>query len=40
MITDLKNLIDRSGVTLFQDLAGAAALVLLLAIGLHFPGAL
>ena len=38
MMNDLKNAITRSADTLMQDLAGAAALVLLLAIGLYLPG--
>ncbi|WP_268760201.1 hypothetical protein [Candidatus Rhodobacter oscarellae] len=37
MLTDLKATIARSGHTMLQDLAGAATLILLLAIGLHLP---
>jgi hypothetical protein len=38
MIKDLKDIVIRSGDTLVQDFAGAAALVLMLVIGLHLPG--
>ena len=37
MLTDLKTIVSRSGDTLMQDFAGAAALVLLLVIVLHVP---
>ena len=37
MLTELKQILNRSGDTLIQDLAGAFALVALLAVGLHLP---
>ena len=37
MFTDLKMIVSRSGETLMQDFAGAAALVLMLVIVLHIP---
>ena len=37
MLTDLKDIFARSSATLLQDLAGAAALVLMLFVGLNLP---
>ena len=37
MIKDLKNTVARSE-TIMQDFAGAAALVVMLVVGLHLPG--
>jgi len=37
MLTDLKEIFSRSSETFLQDLAGAAALVLLLFVGLNLP---
>ena len=37
MLTDLKDILTRSSDTLPQDLAGAAALVLMLIVGLNLP---
>lgn len=37
MIDDLKQILSRSGDTLMQDFAGAAALVLILLLVLHVP---
>jgi hypothetical protein len=38
MFTELKSVIERSSATLFGDFIGAAALVLMLIVGLHLPG--
>lgn len=38
MITDLKSAIERSSNTLLGDFFGAAALVVMLYVGLHLPG--
>jgi len=38
MINDIKSIARRSGDTLLQDFAGAAALVVMLLVGLHMPG--
>ena len=38
MFKDLKSIIARSGDTLVQDIAGAAALVMMLVVALHLPG--
>ena len=40
MLTEMKNVVTRSSSTLLQDAAGAAALVLMLVIGLNLPGLL
>ena len=37
MLEDFKSIVTRSGDTLMQDFAGAAALVLMLVIILHVP---
>ena len=37
MLHDLKTTLNRSAPTLAQDLAGVAALVIMLAAGLHLP---
>ena len=38
MIDDIKTVYARSGATLLQDAIGAGALVIMLAVGLYFPG--
>jgi len=38
MITEIKSILTRSSDHLLQDFAGAAALVLMLMIGLYLPG--
>lgn len=38
MMSDLKDVISRNQATLLQDAAGAAALVVMLIVGLHLPG--
>lgn len=38
MLNDLKDVVNRSSATLLQDAAGAAALVVMLLVGLHLPG--
>ena len=38
MLHDLKAALSRSSATLAQDFAGAAALVVMLLVGLHLPG--
>ncbi len=38
MITEIKAIVARSSGNLPQDIAGAAALVLMLVVGLHLPG--
>ncbi|MDF0599532.1 hypothetical protein P1J78_02200 [Psychromarinibacter sp. C21-152] len=38
MMTELKEILSRSSATLLQDAAGAAALVLMLIVGLNLPG--
>jgi len=38
MITEIKAIVARTSSTLPQDIAGAAALVLMLVVGLHLPG--
>ncbi|MEX5728912.1 hypothetical protein Ga0609869_002265 [Rhodovulum iodosum] len=38
MLTELKTVIARSQATLLQDAAGAAALMVMLVVGLHLPG--
>lgn len=38
MMTELKEAFVRSSETLVQDFAGAAALVVILVVGLHLPG--
>jgi hypothetical protein len=37
MLNDIKSVITRSGPLLLQDLAGAATLILVLAVALHIP---
>lgn len=38
MLAEIKTVYARSGATIFQDAAGAAALVVMLAAGLYLPG--
>lgn len=38
MLSDMKEVLSRSSATLLQDAAGAAALVLMLVVGLTLPG--
>jgi len=38
MLNDIKNVYLRSGATILQDALGAAALVVMLAVGLYLPG--
>lgn len=38
MLIELKSVIERTSATLLGDLAGAAALVVMLIVGLHLPG--
>lgn len=38
MIDTIKTIATRSSATLLQDAAGAAALVVMLIVGLHLPG--
>jgi hypothetical protein len=38
MLNELKLVIERSSTTLLADFVGAAALVLMLIVGLHLPG--
>lgn len=38
MLIELKSVIERSSATLLGDFIGAAALVLMLIVGLHLPG--
>jgi len=40
MLADIKNVYTRSGATIVQDAAGAAALLVMLAVGLYLPGAI
>lgn len=38
MLNDIKTVYSRSGATILQDAIGAAALVVMLAVGLYLPG--
>lgn len=38
MLNELKEILDRTSSTLLSDFAGAAALVIMLVVGLHLPG--
>ncbi|MGJ8583144.1 MAG: hypothetical protein ACSHXD_03545 [Marinosulfonomonas sp.] len=38
MIIELKSVFERSSATLLGDFIGAAALILMLIVGLHLPG--
>ena len=38
MLIELKTVIERTSPTLLSDFAGAAALVVMLIVGLHLPG--
>ena len=38
MLAEIKTVYARSGATILQDAIGAAALVVMLAVGLYFPG--
>lgn len=38
MMTELKEILNRSSSTILQDAAGLAALVLMLVVGLNLPG--
>jgi hypothetical protein len=38
MLDDIKTVYSRSGATILQDAAGAAAIVVMLAVGLYLPG--
>lgn len=38
MLNDLKDSLSRSTATIAQDLAGGAALMVILLVGLHLPG--
>ncbi len=38
MFSEIKSVLIRSQTTLLQDAAGAAALVVMLLVGLHLPG--
>ena len=40
MLADIKTVYTRSGATIVQDAAGAAALLVMLAVGLYLPGAI
>ncbi len=38
MLNDIKTVYSRSGATILQDATGAAAIVVMLAVGLYLPG--
>ena len=38
MLNDIKTVYSRSGATLLRDAIGAAAIVVMLAVGLYLPG--
>ncbi len=38
MLTEIKTIYARTGATIFQDAAGAVALVVMLTAGLYLPG--
>ncbi len=38
MLDDIKTVYSRSGATILQDATGAAAIVVMLAVGLYLPG--
>ena len=38
MLAEIKTVYARSGATILQDAVGAAALVVMLTVGLYFPG--
>ncbi len=38
MLNDIKTVYSRSGATILQDAVGAAAIVVMLAVGLYLPG--
>lgn len=38
MLKDVKSVLSRSSATIWQDIAGATALMVVLVVGLHLPG--
>ncbi len=38
MLNEIKDVLNRSHATLWQDAAGATALIVMLVVGLHLPG--